>query len=69
MPAVQLLLVSKEEIAWSAPLVSACETQGTLFFDICQISLQEATCFVLENVRNLKTHIRVRRTSDHAVTA
>lgn len=34
-----------------------CETQGTLFFDICRIlELKRPTAFLLENVRNLRTH-------------
>jgi DNA (cytosine-5)-methyltransferase 1 len=34
-----------------------CDTQGTLFFDICRIlKSRRPTAFVLENVRNLKSH-------------
>ena len=35
----------------------ACETQGTLFFDVARIlAYHEPTAFLLENVKNLKTH-------------
>jgi DNA (cytosine-5)-methyltransferase 1 len=34
-----------------------CETQGTLFFDVCRIiDKKRPLAFVLENVRNLKSH-------------
>lgn len=39
----------------------ACETQGTLFFDICRIlEARRPLGFVLENVRNLKSHDKGR---------
>lgn len=38
-----------------------CETQGTLFFDICRIlEVKRPTAFLLENVRNLRTHDKGR---------
>lgn len=38
-----------------------CSTQGTLFFDICKIlQHKEPTAFMLENVRNLKSHDKGR---------
>ncbi|WP_348771905.1 DNA (cytosine-5-)-methyltransferase [Pseudoalteromonas sp. MMG013] len=34
-----------------------CETQGTLFFDVCRIiKAKEPSAFVLENVKNLRSH-------------
>jgi DNA (cytosine-5)-methyltransferase 1 len=34
-----------------------CETQGTLFFDICRIlQIKRPVAFLLENVRNLRSH-------------
>ncbi|WP_082880419.1 MULTISPECIES: DNA (cytosine-5-)-methyltransferase [unclassified Oleiphilus] len=34
-----------------------CETQGTLFFDVCRIiQAKQPSAFVLENVKNLKSH-------------
>jgi DNA (cytosine-5)-methyltransferase 1 len=34
-----------------------CETQGTLFFDVCRvITAKQPAAFVLENVKNLKSH-------------
>jgi DNA (cytosine-5)-methyltransferase 1 len=34
-----------------------CETQGTLFFDVCRvIAAKQPAAFVLENVKNLKSH-------------
>jgi len=34
-----------------------CETQGTLFFDVCRIiEAKQPAAFVLENVKNLKSH-------------
>src|SRR6185312_11946320 len=34
-----------------------CETQGTLFFDICKIlEVKRPVAFLLENVRNLRSH-------------
>jgi DNA (cytosine-5)-methyltransferase 1 len=34
-----------------------CETQGTLFFDICKIlQVKQPLAFMLENVRNLRSH-------------
>ena len=34
-----------------------CETQGTLFFDVCRIiAAKKPAAFVLENVKNLKSH-------------
>jgi DNA (cytosine-5)-methyltransferase 1 len=39
----------------------ACETQGTLFFDICRIlESKRPLAFLLENVRNLRTHDKGR---------
>jgi len=35
----------------------ACETQGTLFFDVCRIiKAKQPTAFLLENVKNLTSH-------------
>ncbi|MBZ4364189.1 DNA (cytosine-5-)-methyltransferase, partial [Mycobacterium tuberculosis] len=35
----------------------ACETQGTLFFDVVRIiAAHQPAIFVLENVKNLKSH-------------
>ena len=34
-----------------------CKIQGTLFFDICKIlKVKRPACFLLENVKNLKSH-------------
>lgn len=39
----------------------ACETQGTLFFDICRIiDEKQPKAFLLENVKNLKSHDKGR---------
>lgn len=36
-----------------------CKIQGTLFFDICKIlKVKRPACFLLENVKNLKSHNR-----------
>lgn len=38
-----------------------CETQGTLFFDVCRIiQSKQPSAFVLENVKNLKSHDKGR---------
>lgn len=38
-----------------------CETQGTLFYDICRIiEVKRPVAFLLENVRNLRTHDKGR---------
>lgn len=48
--------VSKKN-ALGDPHGFACKTQGTLFFDICKIlEVKRPLAFVLENVRNLKSH-------------
>lgn len=39
----------------------ACETQGTLFFDVCRvIEAKRPRCFLLENVKNLLSHDKGR---------
>ncbi|WP_164124457.1 DNA (cytosine-5-)-methyltransferase, partial [Stenotrophomonas maltophilia] len=39
----------------------ACETQGTLFFDVVRIiTARQPPIFVLENVKNLKSHDKGR---------
>lgn len=48
--------VSKKN-ALGNPHGFACKTQGTLFFDICKIiDAKRPLAFLLENVRNLKSH-------------
>lgn len=48
--------VSKKN-ALGDPHGFACKTQGTLFFDICKIlEMKRPIAFMLENVRNLKSH-------------
>jgi DNA (cytosine-5)-methyltransferase 1 len=48
--------VSKKN-ALGDPHGFACKTQGTLFFDICRIlEVKRPLAFMLENVRNLKSH-------------
>jgi DNA (cytosine-5)-methyltransferase 1 len=52
--------VSKKN-ALGDPHGFACKTQGTLFFDICNIiEAKRPIAFVLENVRNLKSHDKGR---------
>lgn len=52
--------VSKKN-ALGRPTGFADQTQGTLFFDVCRILKYRRPCaFVLENVRNLKSHDRGR---------
>jgi DNA (cytosine-5)-methyltransferase 1 len=52
--------VSKKN-ALGDPHGFACKTQGTLFFDICKIiAAKRPLAFLLENVRNLKSHDRGR---------
>ena len=52
--------VSKKN-ALGSPHGFECKTQGTLFFDICKIiEAKRPFAFLLENVRNLKSHDRGR---------
>lgn len=52
--------VSKKN-ALGDPHGFACKTQGTLFFDICKIiDAKRPLAFLLENVRNLKSHDKGR---------
>jgi DNA (cytosine-5)-methyltransferase 1 len=56
LPAFSLAGVSKKNALGRAHGF-ACETQGTLFFDVVRIiAARQPPIFVLENVKNLKSH-------------
>jgi DNA (cytosine-5)-methyltransferase 1 len=60
LPAFSLAGVSKKNALGRAHGF-ACETQGTLFFDVVRIiAARRPAIFVLENVKNLKSHDKGR---------
>lgn len=56
-----LLRASRRRLVWEERLGLKIKTQGTLFFDVCRILKEKRPkAFMLENVKNLKSHDKGR---------